>query len=143
MIGLRGAYHELSFNLEHSETEGLMGAPDPVMTKRSLEGAFRWLEGRPTLEDKGGVRVSISGAYEIFDDVPDALHTTNAKLNAKLEYPLTKAVKLPISVTWANHADLLTDEDEVRAHVGFTIDTPALKKLILGDRNDGGAGASK
>jgi hypothetical protein len=50
------------------------------------------------------------------------MHDTIAKLNAKLELHLTNNIKIPLSVTWANHSDLLTDEHDIRGHIGFSID---------------------
>ncbi|HET7177262.1 MAG TPA: hypothetical protein VFI63_01095, partial [Solirubrobacterales bacterium] len=56
------------------------------------------------------------------DNVPAAAHDTIAKLNAKIDFPVTTGISLPISVTWANHKDLLTAEHDVRGHIGFTVD---------------------
>jgi hypothetical protein len=50
-------------------------------------------------------------------------------VNTKLEIPIVKGVKLPISVTWADHKDLLTDEDEVVGHFALSIDFSELRKI--------------
>lgn len=127
-IGIRGVWggdnRDFTINLDWSETEGVMGAADPTTLKLGLEYSTLWLKKR--LGGEEGVKLSLSGSYETFDDVPAAKHDTIAKANAKLEIPISKGVKFPISVTWANHKDLLTDASEVRSHFGFTFDTSEL-----------------
>ena len=131
-IGLRGAFgsegsdRNWTLNLDWTETEGLLGADDPTTLRAALQLSTLWLEGLPLSPD--GITVSVGGAYEMFEDVPDAAYDTNAKLNVKLEYPLSRTMSIPISVTWANHKNLIEGEDELRGHVGFTLDLGQLLK---------------
>lgn len=131
-IGIRGAFgsensdRNWTLNLDWTETEGLLGAPDPTVLRAALQLSTLWLEGLPLSPE--GITVSVGGAYEMFEDVPEAAHDTNAKLNVKLEYPLSRTMSIPISVTWANHKDLIEGEDELRGHIGFTLDLGKLLK---------------
>jgi hypothetical protein len=112
-------------NLGWSRADAGEGVDDPWMIKAGLEYSALLIQGSTKGND---VTLSASAAYEFYQDVPDAAHDRIAKLNMKMEYPLGDAIKIPISVTWASHADLLSDEDEVRGHVGFTVDLSGLKK---------------
>jgi hypothetical protein len=130
-VGIRGAFgsensdRNWTLNLDWTETEGLLGASDPTTLRAALQLSTLWLEGLPLSPD--GITVSVGGAYEMFEDVPAAAYDTNAKLNVKLEYPLSRTMSIPISLTWANHKDLIEGEDELRGHIGFTLD---LGKLL-------------
>ena len=134
--GIRGAFggndNGLTLNLEWSQIDGLNGADDPTQWKAGLEYARLALKGLALTQEaaKNGIRLSLSGSYEKFEDVPSAKHDTGAKLNAKLDLPLTANLKIPISVTWANHKDLIEGEDEIRGHIGFTLDLSPLKSAI-------------
>jgi len=112
----------ITFNAEYTQTRSLLkDVSDPTMVKLGLEYGLLLLKGA-AIGGKNGVHVALSGAYEKYSDVPDAMHDTVAKLNAKAELHLTDNIKIPLSVTWANHSDLLTDEHDVRGHIGFSID---------------------
>lgn len=110
----------LTLNLEWLQTDGLAGLADPTTWRLAAEGSVLKLAGT-RLGGTDGIKVSFSGAYEMFDDVPGATHDTNVKLNGKLELPLAKGLNLPVSITWANHEDLISEDDELSAHVGFTL----------------------
>jgi hypothetical protein len=77
---------------------------------------------------RNGVEASIGATYETFDHVPDAKHDTNAKAGVKLEFPVREGVEVPVSVTWVNHKDLLSDEDEIVGHFGVSFDASGLLK---------------
>lgn len=119
---LRGSWRGGTANLEYRRIAGLADAPDPTTLKLGLEWAWLWWESRGTF--------SISGAFERSEDVPDAAHDEIAKVGVKLEYEVAKGIKLPVSVTWANHEDLLTDADEVVGHIGFTLDASQLSQVV-------------
>jgi hypothetical protein len=131
-IGIRGAFgsegsdRNWTLNLDWIETEGLLGAADPATLRAALQLSTLWLEGLPLSPD--GITVSLGGSYEMFEDVPEAAYDTNAKLNVKLDYPVSRTISIPISVTWANHKDLIDGEDEIRGHIGFTLDLGQLLK---------------
>ncbi len=46
----------------------------------------------------------------------------------KLEFPLADGLAVPLSVTYANHKDLLEGEDEIRGHIGISYDFSKLLK---------------
>ena len=112
----------ITLNADYTQTRSLLkDVSDPTTLKLGLEYGLLLLKGT-AIGGQNGVHVALSGAYEKYKDVPDAMHDTIAKLNAKLELHLTSNIKIPLSVTWANHSDLLTDEHDIRGHIGFSID---------------------
>ncbi len=117
---------ENTFNLEWSRKQALLGMPEMKTLKGAFQHTYTWMKDSTVAPD--GIDVSASASFEHTEDVPDVKHPDIAKANVKLEYPLTKAMKIPISVSWANHADLLTDERDVRGHIGFTVDFSKLTK---------------
>lgn len=136
-IGIRGAFgsessdRSLTLNLDWTETEGLLGAPDSTKLRAALQLSTLWLKG--SLISPEGVTVSLSGAYETFQDIPEGAHDTNAKFNLKLDFPLTRGISVPFSLTWANHKDLIEGEAEIRGHIGFTLDLGQLLDIGLDD----------
>jgi hypothetical protein len=123
--GARLDWRKNTFNLEWMRTDSLVGTEKPESLKGGLKYTTKWLKGSLTPE---GVDVSASGSYEVFRNDPDAKHDTTAKLNVAFEYPIATGMKIPVSVTWANHADLLTGEKDIRGHIGLTIDFSKLAK---------------
>jgi hypothetical protein len=128
MAALRFAWGDFQANLEHSRSDGLMGAADPETWK--LSAKYSALVWRELAGD--GAELSLEGSYETFDNVPDAKHDTNSTVGLKLSIPLTEAISIPASVVWANHVDLLSDEDTIRGHVGFSLDLGKLLKTKQG-----------
>ncbi len=122
---LRGAIRDHSFNLEWSEKDGLQGAEDPEMFKLAYEYSTQWLKSKRFPE---GIKASASAAYEKFEHVPDALHDDVVKASLKLEFPFSEGMSLPLSITYANHKDLLEEEDEIRGHIGISYDFSKLLK---------------
>jgi len=118
--------HENTFNLDWSRKQALLGMREMKTLKGSFQHTYTWKKGSSVAPD--GIDISASAAFEHTQNVPDTKHPDTFKVNAKLEYPLTKAIKIPISISWANHTDLLTDEHDVRGHVGFTVDFSKLTK---------------
>jgi hypothetical protein len=113
-------------NLEWRRVENLTGSSDARTWKLGYEYSRLVLAG--TSFSKDGATLSMAGAYEMYDHVPDAKYDTVAKLNAKLDFPISEGVSVPLSVTWANHESLITGEKELRAHFGFSIDLSKLKE---------------
>ncbi len=72
--------------------------------------------------DNEGVILTVAANFEKHRNVPDAAHDKIARANLKLTYPISGTVSLPISITWANHSDLLAGEKEIRGNIGFTYD---------------------
>jgi hypothetical protein len=133
-LGIRGAGglgpdQGWSTSLDYGKTDSLPGLEDASRLKLGLEWAAlwgkRWIGG-------DGIRVSLSGAYEKWRDVPGSIDDNVASLNFKLAYPLTDTIKIPLSITWANKTQLLKDEAETRGYLGFTFDFDgALRKALL------------
>jgi hypothetical protein len=131
MAALRGSLRNFTLNLEWSRINGFRGTRDQTLWKGGFEYSRLFLQGSgftPAL-NKSGVELSLSGAYEKYQDVPTAGHDTIGKLNVKLEIPVMEGVKLPLSITWANHKDLLDARNEIQGHFGFAVDLTQLRKL--------------
>lgn len=136
LAALRGAFTWLggtnSTELSWSEVENLLGVDNAVTWKLGYNYSRSFLKGSALSKD--GVTLAMAGSYEMLQDVPQAAHDSISKLNAKFSIPLTEGVDIPISVTWANHKDLLTPEEEIQGHIGFTVDYSRLRDKILGKR---------
>lgn len=118
---------DLTMNVDWTRRDGLPAFDDAESWRLALGGT--WLLGRgETLEDRPGFDLTLAASYEMFDNVPTATHDEVGKVNLKVEIPLSDGLKLPLSLTWANHADLLEEEDELSAHVGFTFNFQDLLK---------------
>lgn len=128
--GLRFEWLQLTANAEVSRTESLVaGAKD--VERRKVAAAYNWKlfadEGWSKLIDKPA-DASFSVSWENFRHDPTAKHDTIASASLKLELVVAKGVKVPISITYANHVDQLTGQDEVRGHIGITYDLSGLFK---------------
>lgn len=132
----RGAFTWLggtnSAELSWSEVESLLGVDDAVTWKLGYNYSRSFLKGSALSKD--GVTLAVAGSYEMLDNVPMATHDTVSKLNAKFSIPVTEGMEIPISVTWANHKDLLTDEEDIQGHIGFTVDYSKVRDQILGKK---------
>jgi hypothetical protein len=130
---LRGAFTWLggtnSAEASWAQVETLLGGKDPTTLKLGWQYSRNFLKGSQLSKD--GVTLAVSGSHEMYNDVPMASHDTVSKVNAKIEIPVTVGVSIPVSVTWANHKDLLTDEDEIQGHVGFTVDYKKVREQLL------------
>ncbi len=73
-----------------------------------------------------GLLFSASATVEKYSDVPATSNDTIAKLGISLSFKAGENVKVPLSLTWANRTELLKDEKEVIAHIGFSIDYTSL-----------------
>lgn len=117
-----------NLNLEWSRIDSLDESSDPEKLKLGYEYSRLVLRGTKLSRD--GATLSASGAYENFRHVPDAKHSTKMLLNAKLDLPVSTSMSIPLSVTWANHKDLIDGEDELQGHFGFSVDLSKLKDLV-------------
>jgi hypothetical protein len=79
-------------------------------------------------EADAGVKVTFELAGEKYNNVPGAKHDKLAKASIRLDVPLTDSVTVPFSLNYASHADLLTDQHLLTAHVGIAWDLAALSK---------------
>lgn len=125
-LGVRGAGglgpdQGWSVSLDYGVKDSLAGGDEAKRIKAGVEWASL-VAKRLAGPDKDGIRASLSGAYEKWQDVPGTGDDEVASLNFKLTYPLTDTINIPLSVTWANKKELLVDESEVRGYIGFTLD---------------------
>ncbi len=73
-------------------------------------------------------KVTFAFAAEAFRDVPDAKHNAILTTGLRLDIPFSASVTLPISLTYASHADLLTNQKLVRGNIGLAWDFSGLSK---------------
>lgn len=125
-VALRGELGKSTLNFEWMKIDSLTGTSDPTMYKGGYQYNSTWFKG----EKFPGIGASASATYEHYQDCPEAMHDTIAKAQLKLEVPWSQSIKIPISVSWANHKDLLTDERDIRGHIGFTFDYSKLIDLL-------------
>ncbi len=114
----------LEGNLDYSKTKAFQTSPDINSTKLAL--AYKRTIFRGVDHNGQGTDAALSIAWEKYENVPNVAHNDIAKVNLKLVFHVSDAVDIPVSITWANHQDLLTQEEKVRGHIGFTIDTRKL-----------------
>jgi len=114
------AGHQNTLNLDYSRHQAFPNGQRPTVAKLAFEHSYLWKKGSRFAPD--GIDISSSFSAENDRDVADAKHPSNVKANVKLEYPISKTAKIPISISWANHRDLLTGEKSIRGHIGFTFD---------------------
>ena len=112
-----------TFNVDWTKQEGLLGAPDARVTKLGYQAGGE-------IQGAGfeGSKLSLFGAWERYSNVPSAKHRTVAKAGGKLEIKLADGLTLPVSLTWANHRDLLTDAGDVVGNVAIALDLSDLRK---------------
>ncbi len=126
-LGLRAGWgHGLldhTLNVDWTEGEGLGGAPETHVLKLGYQTSGE-------IQGKGfeGSRLSAFGAWEHYSNVPGAKHRDVAKAGGKLEIRLGDGLTLPVSVTWANHRDLLSDANEIVGNVAIALDLSDLRR---------------
>lgn len=120
-----------SVTVDYGKTSALVVGGD---TKRIKAGA-EWssLIGKQWVSPgQGGVRASLSAAYEKWSDARGSADDNVASVNIKFSYPLTDTIQIPLSLTWASKSELLQDESEVRGYIGFTFDFDGALRKALG-----------
>lgn len=115
-----------TFNVDWTSTDAMAMLPKSSMLKTGYKLSTLLLKGSALAEE--GATLSFSAAGEFYRDVPGAMHDQVVKAGVKLEFPVAKGIRLPISVNYANHRDLLSDSDEVIGHVGFSLDLSEIRK---------------
>ncbi len=143
-IGVRATWKDLNANFDWTHMDGLTNDGEDIDEYRvAVEYGTQILKGwsfkkgaDPDKPSQGwlknGIDASLAFALEIYNDTPDVEHTTTAKLQGKLEIPVSEGVRMPISITWANHEDLLDDDDKIIGHIGVNLDTDKLMGLAKG-----------
>lgn len=119
----------LKVNIEWKQIDAALGKK-PTTLRGSLEMAKLLWKGLAVNKDIEG---SFAASYERYRDVPGVDDGTLAKASLKVVLPLSDGLSLPLSVTWANHKDLLDAESEIVGHFGLAFDVSRILKLpILG-----------
>lgn len=129
-LGLRGQATtrliDHAVNVDFLDSVGLADAADSRTWKAGYQASVLLLRNTTLTQD--GISASLSATAEYYQNAPTAKHDTVVRSGFKLEFPLSDSAKLPISINYANHRDLLTDQSEVIGHVGITFDFSGLKK---------------
>jgi hypothetical protein len=111
-------------NVEWGHAEPVLQRPAGT-TWRAAYGASR-LVFQGTLSEQG-VTLSLNAGGEHVQNVPDAKHDTIVRASVKLEIPFGSA-RIPVSLNYANHRDLLSDQRYVAGYVGVALDLSALSR---------------
>jgi hypothetical protein len=131
-FGLRGVAGsgpvDHTWNVDWLQVEGLDAFPDATTLKAAYAASALVLQGSALTVE--GVEIAISAAAEHYRNVPGARHDTVITASASLQIPVGRGLKLPASINYANHRDLLTDQTEIIGHVGLAIDLSEFKKKI-------------
>lgn len=127
---IRGTYpltlgQDLSFNLQRKEVHSLDDAPNPTTWTLGSKWTAAVLQD---LFKTSNMTADFAVSWEYFENVPDATHDSIMTVQAGLEIPISEGVKFPVTVIWANHEDLLKDNDAVEGHFGFKFDVSKLLK---------------
>lgn len=120
--GTRRLDHTL--NATWAQVEGEPALKKPTTIKVAYEGSGLLMTSLLGYQAKYGLFAS----WERFQNVPTAKHHTVAQLGGKVEVDLATGVKVPITVRWVNHRDLLSGADDVVGNIGISIDLADLKK---------------
>jgi len=133
LYAVRASYarRETTFegNLDYNEVKSFRSAPKQESIKLGLSYNTTRMRGLIGFQEQG-VLVTLAANYEKYDNVPDVAHDSIARANLKVTIPVTENVSIPLSITWANHTDLLVEEKEVRGNIGFTYDLSGLIKPV-------------
>lgn len=131
--GVRASYafEDTTFegNLDYNEIKSFRGAPSQESTKLGISYNTTRLKGLIGFEERG-VMITLAANFEKYRNVPDTAHDKIARANLKATIPITESVSIPLSITWANHTDLLVEEKEIRGNIGFTYDLGGLIKPV-------------
>lgn len=139
-LGLRGVWGwgtwDNTLNAEWLEIKGLQGNSAGRAgreIKLGYQASTLWLKNSAICEQ--GITIAAGLAAEFYSNIPDALHDSIIKASIQCVYPVTKSISIPVSVTWANHRDLLSKEGIVRGNVGFSVDFSQFQKKKKGEES--------
>jgi hypothetical protein len=125
--GLKGLEDDefFKFNADYARVESLTGDNDDL---RQVKLAAEY--SRPVMsfldDGEGPPRFSVALTAERYENAPPDVPDSVAKLGVRWSFPLARGVAIPVSLTWANHVALLSEEEEVIGHVGITLDFDSL-----------------
>jgi hypothetical protein len=129
LYGLRASWARegmtLDANLDYNQIKSFRGADEQKSVKFGLAYNGTYMRDLVGYKDQG-ITLTVAAAFEKYHNVPSAAHDKIESANVKLTYPVSQTISLPFSLTWANHADLLQGEREIRGNIGFTYDLSPL-----------------
>jgi hypothetical protein len=128
-VGLRGVMNrggwDSTINVDYNRANANLASPAADKVSASYEASRLLFKG--TLSDEG-VELALAANFERNNNVPDAKHRTIGRASAALALPITPTLSVPFTVSYANHMDLLTDQDVWAGQVGIAWDLSALGK---------------
>ena len=128
-IGLRGVMNrggwDSTVNVDWKRANAILGRPAAETFSASYEASRLLFKG--TLSDEG-IELALSANVERNRNVPEARHRTIARASAAFALPITPTLSVPLTVSYANHRDLLTDQDVWAGQVGLAWDLSGLWK---------------
>jgi hypothetical protein len=129
-LGVRGVAGtgpvDHTWNVDWQQLQAFSSFPEATTWKAAYAASALILRGTALTTE--GVEIGLSAAVEHYRDVAGAPHDTVVRASATLELPIGRGLRLPVSINYANHRDLLTDQDEVLGHVGLAIDLSEFRK---------------
>ena len=129
-LGVRGVAGtgpvDHTWNVDWQQLQAFSVFPDATTWKAAYAATALILPGTALTRD--GIEIALSAAAEHYRNVPGARHETVVRTSATLELPIGRGLRLPVSINYANHRDLLTDQGEVLGHVGLAIDLSEFRK---------------
>jgi hypothetical protein len=113
-----------TLNLSWARSDATAGLPRPTTFKAGYQasGLIRQVLGG------NQAQASLFASWERIQDVPGAKFKTVVQAGGTLELTLASGVKVPLTLKWVNHRDLLAGADEVVGNVGISIDLSELKQ---------------
>jgi hypothetical protein len=110
----------VSASYVHAQEVGVL--PDADSFNIGWKGSTKLLKTHALVAN--GIDWAASASAEHYNDVPGAIYDTIVKANTTLTLNFTKSISVPLSVTYANHRDLLTKEKKVFGHIALSYDLP-------------------
>ncbi|HKC26156.1 MAG TPA: hypothetical protein VKF32_15540, partial [Thermoanaerobaculia bacterium] len=123
---LRAGWSDHTLTLEVRRRHSFQGRPPVSGATLAYEYSKSILQGSLLGED--GALLSASSSYSRKDKSILGQPRDLFLAGGKLEIPIKEGMKLPVTVKWANHEDLLEGVSKVTANIGISVDFGGLKK---------------
>jgi hypothetical protein len=128
-VGLRGVIGGTQWNhtvnVDWHRANEFIGLEAANKYTASYEAARLLFKG--TFSEKG-VKLSVAANAEVNRDVPDAKYPEIVKGSVAFDIPLGSTMSVPITFSYANHADLLTADHVWAGQIGIAWDFSGKKK---------------
>lgn len=111
----------LDVQLDYLRNELPYGADELEGWKLGTKLTATMLRGSPWFGGEG-LLFSADGSVEKYSDVPAGQKDSTARLGLTWTFKVSDKAVVPLSITWANRTDLLENESDVIAHVGYSFD---------------------